>query len=58
MKKKIIMSETNFIELVNNLAESDDCTGREECNKSHSYDLKLDCCNCWAKRLGEIIKYC
>lgn len=57
MKKKITMSETDFIELVNNLAESDDCTGREECNRSQSFDLELDCRNCWAKRLSEIIGY-
>lgn len=57
MKKKITMSETDFLELVNDLAESYACTGKEECNKSHSHNEKLDCCNCWAKRLNKIIEY-
>lgn len=50
----IEMVEGDFIELVTELAEGDDCTNSAECCvDSESFK---DCANCWAKRLSKIIR--
>lgn len=52
------MSESDFIELVTNLSQSDCCTGDMECSKdTTSYDESLDCAKCWTKRLNKYVEY-
>ncbi|MBU3102972.1 hypothetical protein [Clostridium gasigenes] len=51
------MSETDFIELVTDLANSDCCTGEMGCDMDNtSLNERVDCANCWAKRLSNCIE--
>lgn len=52
MRNKIVMSESDFIELVANLADETCCNkyGSKEC-------VETNCDNCWAKLLNKFIEY-
>ncbi|CUO91424.1 Uncharacterised protein [Clostridium baratii] len=51
MENKIVMSESDFIELVLELSEN-------TCADISNYgSCDVDCCNCWARRLKEKIEY-
>lgn len=54
----IKMSESDFMDLVTDLSQSECCTGDMECSKEKtSGDESLDCANCWSKRLNKYIQY-
>lgn len=51
MENKIKMAETDFIDLVNELAEN-------TCADISNYgSCDVDCYDCWARRLNEKIEY-
>lgn len=52
MRDKIVMSESDFIDLVTNLA-NETC-----CNRNNSKEcVEGNCDNCWAKLLNKFIEY-